>query len=124
MSFRSAQENGRGGKAFAVGPMTPLVVRGSAPILSWSPQRFQPSSADTVHRLLDLYRHTDVRLASTIDESIKLAAMEHAGDTMQKPGSPRLSQVRGYFADAAGTSFATDVCPCADRMARRPNASC
>ena len=92
----SAQENGRGGKAFAVGPMTPLVVRGSAPILSWSPQRIQPASADTVQRLLDLYRHTDVRLASTIDESIKLAAMEHAGDTMQKPGSPRLSQVRGY----------------------------
>jgi uncharacterized protein (DUF1501 family) len=49
-----AQANARGGKAFAVGPVTPLVVRGPAPVLSWSPQRIQPASADTVQRLLDL----------------------------------------------------------------------
>ena len=29
----------KGGKVFAVGPVTPLVVRGPAPVLSWSPQR-------------------------------------------------------------------------------------
>ena len=58
----------KGGKAFAVGPVTPLVVRGPAPVLSWSPQRIQPASADTVQRLLDLYRHTDVKLASVIDD--------------------------------------------------------
>jgi uncharacterized protein (DUF1501 family) len=94
----------KGGKAFAVGPVTPLVVRGPAPILSWSPQRIQPAGADTVQRLLDLYRHTDVKLASAIDESIKLAAIEHSGDKAQKPGSPRPAQVRGYFAEAAGTA--------------------
>jgi len=92
-----AQANARGGKAFAVGPVTPLVVRGPAPVLSWSPQRIQPASADTVQRLLDLYRHTDVKLAGSIDESIKLAAIEHAGDKAQKPSSPRPAQVRGYF---------------------------
>jgi uncharacterized protein (DUF1501 family) len=99
-----AQANARGGKAFAVGPVTPLVVRGPAPVLSWSPQRIQPASADTVQRLLDLYRHTDVKLAGSIDESIKLAAIEHAGDKAQKPGSPSPAQVRGYFAEAAGTA--------------------
>src|ERR1700758_2355949 len=93
-----------GGRAFAVGPVTPLVVRGPAPVLSWSPRRIQPASADTVQRLLDLYRHTDVKLAGSIDESIKLAAIEHAGDKAQKPGSPRPAQVRGYFAEAAGTA--------------------
>ena len=33
---------------FAVGPVTPLVVRGSAPVLSWSPQRIPPASDDTM----------------------------------------------------------------------------
>jgi uncharacterized protein (DUF1501 family) len=50
----------KGSKIFAVGPVTPLVVRGPAPVLSWSPQRIQPASDDTVARLLDLYRHSDV----------------------------------------------------------------
>jgi uncharacterized protein (DUF1501 family) len=99
-----AQANARGGKVFAVGPVTPLVVRGPAPVLSWSPQRIQPASADTVQRLLDLYRHTDVKLAGSIDESSKLAAIEHAGDKAQKPSSPRPAQVRGYFAEVAGTA--------------------
>ena len=34
-------------RAFAVGPVTPLVVRGSAPVLSWVPQRLLPASDDT-----------------------------------------------------------------------------
>ncbi len=101
----SATVNQKGGKAFAVGPVTPLVVRGPAPVLSWSPQRVQPASADTVQRLLDLYRHTDMKLANAVDESVKLAAIEHAGDKGQKPGAPpHPAQVRGYFADAAGTA--------------------
>jgi uncharacterized protein (DUF1501 family) len=95
----------RGSKAFAVGPMTPLVVRGPAPVLSWSPQRVQPASADTVQRLLDLYRHSDLKLAAALDESTKLAAIEHSGEMAQKAGGgPRPAQVRGYFAEAASTA--------------------
>jgi len=94
----------RNSKAFAVGPVTPLVVRGPAQVLSWSPQRIQPASADTVQRLLDLYRHTDTKLAAAIDESTRLAAIEHAGEMPQKAGGPRPAQVRGYFAEAAGTA--------------------
>ena len=94
----------RANKAFAVGPVTPLVVRGPAPVLSWSPQRLQPASADTVQRLLDLYRHSDPKLAGAIDESTRLAAIEHSGEMAQKAGGPRPAQVRGYFAEAAGTA--------------------
>ena len=42
-----------GGRAFAVGPVTPLVVRGPAPVLSWSPRRIVPATDDTVMRLID-----------------------------------------------------------------------
>jgi uncharacterized protein (DUF1501 family) len=65
----------KGGKVFAVGPVTPLVVRGPAPVLSWSPQRVMPASADTVQRLLDLYRHSDAKLASVLEDDAKLTAI-------------------------------------------------
>ena len=48
-------------KVLAVGPVTPLVVRGPAPVMSWVPQRLPPASDDTTMRLLDLYSHTDPR---------------------------------------------------------------
>src|SRR5580693_9193185 len=94
----------KGGKIFAVGPVTPLVVRGPAPVLSWSPQRVMPASADTVQRLLELYRHSDQKLAGVLDDSARLAAIEHLGDMTQKPGGSGPAQVRAYFAEAAGTA--------------------
>jgi uncharacterized protein (DUF1501 family) len=90
----------RGSKAFAVGPVTPLVVRGPAPVLSWSPQKVMPASEDTVKRLLDLYRQADVKLASAMEDNERLMAIQHSGEMAQKPGGP--AQVRGYFAEAAG----------------------
>jgi uncharacterized protein (DUF1501 family) len=98
--------NPRGGKAFAVGPVTPLVVRGPAPVLSWAPQQILPASEDTVMRLLDLYRHSDPKLAGVLEEHNKLAALESAGDMAQTPGRnvPGPAQVRAYFAEVAGTA--------------------
>ncbi len=98
----------KGSKVFAVGPVTPLVVRGPAPVLSWSPQRIQPASDDTVARLLDLYRHSDAKLASVLEDNSKLSAIEQSGDMAgsmgQKPGGPGPAQARAYFAEAAGTA--------------------
>jgi uncharacterized protein (DUF1501 family) len=96
--------NTKGGKVFAIGPVTPLIVRGPAPVLSWSPQRAQPASADTVQRLLDLYQHTDVKLAGVLADNAKLVAIERAGSMEQKPGGPNPGQVRAYFAEVAGTA--------------------
>ena len=98
----------KGGKLFAVGPVTPLVVRGRAPVLSWSPQRVLLASEDTVRRLLALYRDCDARLAGVLEDNAKLpAAVERSGDG-QKPGvpgpGPGPGQVRAYFSEAAGTA--------------------
>ncbi|MFZ0424378.1 MAG: DUF1501 domain-containing protein [Xanthobacteraceae bacterium] len=94
----------KGGKVFAVGPVTPLVVRGPAPVLSWSPQRIMPAGDDTFGRLLELYRHSDPKLASVLEDSSKLSAIEHAGDMAQKPGGAAPAQVRAYFSEAAGNA--------------------
>ena len=104
----------KGREAFAVGPVTPLVVRGSAPVMSWTPPRLPPPTDDTVMRLLDLYRHTDPALARVLEERIDLAAIARAGgmDMPNQPGPmaqaarPQLpgAQQRKYFADSAGAA--------------------
>jgi uncharacterized protein (DUF1501 family) len=100
----------RGGRALGVGSVTPLLVRGRAPVLSWVPQRLLPASDDTQARLLDLYQHTDPRLAVALEARIRLAALGPAGasdgsmpddDSLAPPG---VARVRAYFADAAGTA--------------------
>ena len=98
----------RGGRCFAVGPVAPLVVRGAAPVMSWAPQQLQPANEDTRARLLDLYRHTDPRLARALEERIRLAALARSGgiaapDAGQLP-PPGIARVRAYFSEAAGTA--------------------
>ncbi len=96
-----------GSKALGVGPLTPLVVRGPAPVLSWAPQRGMPASPDTVHRLLELYRHADPKLANVLEENARLKTIEHSG-AMANAGAgkplPVPAQVRAYFAEVAGTA--------------------
>jgi uncharacterized protein (DUF1501 family) len=95
----------KGSKIFAVGPVTPLIARGAAPVLSWSPQQILPASDDTVHRLLALYRQSDPKLARTLDDNAKLTAIEQAGGMAdRKPGGVGPGQVRAYFAEVAGTA--------------------
>ena len=95
--------------AFAVGPVTPLVVRGTAPVLSWTPAKLPPATDDTVMRLLDLYRHTDPALARVMEERMGLAAIAKAGgmDQPAKNGQPApggAARVRAYFAEATGAA--------------------
>jgi uncharacterized protein (DUF1501 family) len=66
-------------RAYAVGPITPLVVRGPAPVLSWAPTRLPAVSDDTTMRLLDLYRHTDPTLARVLEDRIELATLVPGG---------------------------------------------
>ena len=98
-------------RAFAVGPISPLVVRGPAPVLSWAPSRLPAVSDDTTLRLLDLYRHTDPTLARVLEDRIDLATLmpgNSRGRGADEKGPAiqvgNISQVRAYFAEAAGTA--------------------
>ncbi|HEY4403318.1 MAG TPA: DUF1501 domain-containing protein [Xanthobacteraceae bacterium] len=103
--------NPRGRRAFAVGPVTPLVVRGPTPVLSWTPPRLQPVSEETTMRLLELYRHTDPTFARALEDRLGLTAIARAGGISEAP-DPKLpavpggniEQVRAYFAEAAGAA--------------------
>jgi uncharacterized protein (DUF1501 family) len=100
----------RGTSALGVGAVTPLVVRGKAPVLSWAPQKLLPASDDTQGRLLDLYQHTDPKLAVALQARMRLAALGPArgsDDPMSDDAAlapPGITRVRAYFAEAAGTA--------------------
>src|SRR5437588_3162982 len=106
----AGRANPKGRDAFAVGPVAPLVVRGPAPVLAWTPPRLPPASDDTLMRLLDLYRHTDPALARVLEERMGLAAIARAGGMeagSAQNGQPRpagVAQVRAFFAESAGTA--------------------
>jgi uncharacterized protein (DUF1501 family) len=101
--------NPQGARALAVGPVTPLVVRGPAPVMSWVPQRLLPASEDTQARLLDLYLHTDPKLARALQGRRDLLAVGRAAgiSPVTGPEDGRIAgfaQLRQYFTDVAVTA--------------------
>src|SRR5215813_8932136 len=107
-ALASLQPAGRAGvarDAFAIGPIAPLVVRGPAPVLSWTPRRLPPAGDDTLTRLIELYRHTDPVLARVLEERTGLATIARAGGMDgEQPRAAGAGQVRAYFAESAGTA--------------------
>ena len=99
-----------GSRALGVGTITPLIVRGKAPILSWAPQRLLPASEDTQARLLDLYQHTDPKLASALQARMRLAGLggvANADDLMSDEAAlrpPGAARIRAFFAETAGAA--------------------
>ncbi len=108
-----ARIDAKGRRAFALGPVTPLVVRGPTPVLSWTPQRLLPASEDTMMRLLDLYRHTDPALARALEGRMGLVELARAGgmDPLlpgqaadQPQGTTFAQRVRTYISESAGAA--------------------
>ena len=50
----------------AVGPTTPLVLRGAAPTVGWAPVALPQAADDTAMRLIDLYQQRDPALATAL----------------------------------------------------------
>jgi uncharacterized protein (DUF1501 family) len=83
-------------------------------VLSWSPQRIQAASDDTMMRLLDLYRHTDPALARSLEGGATLAQIARVDgmdgkpqenqNAQQNPQQAGVDQVHKYFAEVAGAA--------------------
>ena len=72
--------------ALAVGPTTPLVLRGAAPTVGWSPVALPQADDDTAARLLELYRHRDPQLAKALTQGLQLDKVAQGDDMRPKPG--------------------------------------
>ncbi|MCW5716482.1 MAG: DUF1501 domain-containing protein [Bauldia sp.] len=83
----------------AVSATVPLILRGAAPVVTWTPPNFRPAGADTVARLLDLYRHQDPELAAVFAAGVGLDALT-AGE-MAMGGGEVAGGIAGAFAEMA-----------------------
>ena len=57
-------------RGLAVGAVPPLVARGPAPMLGWSPSGLAPPTADLEARVMDLYAHIDPTLERALREGL------------------------------------------------------
>lgn len=65
-----AGERVRPARGLGVGPVSPLIMRGSAPVLGWAPQILPAAADDLATRVLDLYTHSDPLLAKALRDGL------------------------------------------------------
>ena len=87
-------ERGAGAEpGVALGQNVPLVLRGPAPVASWSPSRLAPLEEDTLERIRDLYAN-DALLSTRLADALAANERAAAGMSADEP-APRLLAQRG-----------------------------
>lgn len=98
----------RAGSALALSEAVPLVMRGPEKVVTWTPAGFPDASSDTRLRLLDLYTHTDPKLARLLEDALALDGI--AGDEsdmasiMARIVEADLSQISKRFTGLAASA--------------------
>jgi uncharacterized protein (DUF1501 family) len=96
-----------------VGPATPLVLRGSAPVVGWAPQNLPHASGDLATRLLDLYAHRDPALGEALSRGLeieKIASRQgmEDGTAKSRQGYDAIAGMRQAAQGAASLMAADD----------------
>src|SRR5262249_44489612 len=91
----------RGG--LAVGPSTPLIMRGPAPVLGWSPQIMTAASNDLAARVLDLYQFRDPILEAALAKGLETERIANREGMSQDT-----ARARGRMDTAAGMRLAAE----------------
>ena len=94
--------------ALAVGPTTPLVLRGAAPTVGWAPAALPQAADDTAMRLVELYSHRDPALAQALSQGLKLEKAALGDDMKPKPGANNATAMRQVSRGAAKLMAADD----------------
>jgi uncharacterized protein (DUF1501 family) len=85
-------------RGLGVGSVTPLIMRGPAPVLGWAPRTLPNAGPDLASRVLDLYTHRDPLLAA-------------GGDTMKPRGGMSQPAAMRQAAQGAARIVAADDGP-------------
>jgi uncharacterized protein (DUF1501 family) len=91
-----AGESVRPKGGLAVSPTVPLILRGAAPTLTWTPPNFRRAGSDTVERLMDLYGQRDADLARALSEGTEITRL-----TGGENAAPRQKGAAAAFRDVA-----------------------
>ena len=94
--------------ALAVGPTTPLVLRGAAPTVGWAPVAVPQAAEDTAMRLVELYQHRDPALAAALKQGLALDKAAQGDDMKPKPGTNGAGAMRLVARGAAKLMAADD----------------
>jgi uncharacterized protein (DUF1501 family) len=95
-------------RAVALGPTTPLVLRGAAPTVGWAPVALPQADDDTAMRLVELYHHRDPALASALSQGLRLDKAAQGDDMKPKPGTNGAGAMRLVARGAAKLMAADD----------------
>ncbi|MGY3606725.1 MULTISPECIES: DUF1501 domain-containing protein [unclassified Bradyrhizobium] len=95
-------------RALAVGPTTPLVLRGAAPTVGWAPVALPQADDDTAMRLLELYQHRDPALALALTQGLQLEKVAKGDEMKPKPGTNGIGAMRLVARGAAKLMAADD----------------
>jgi uncharacterized protein (DUF1501 family) len=94
--------------ALAVGPTTPLVLRGAAPTVGWAPVALPQADDDTAARLVELYQHRDPALARALSQGLQLDKVAVGDDMKPKPGINAVGAMKQVARGAAKLMAADD----------------
>jgi len=93
----------------AVGPTTPLVLRGAAPTIGWVPPYLPQAADDTAMRLVNLYTHRDPALAAALSQGLQIDKIAAYDEGMKpKPGMNGVGAMRLAAKGAARLMAADD----------------
>jgi uncharacterized protein (DUF1501 family) len=92
----------------AIGPTTPLVLRGAAPTVAWAPVALPQAGEDTAMRLMDLYSQRDPALAKALNAGLQLDKAAQGDDMKPKPGTNGAAAMRLVARGAAKLMSADD----------------
>ena len=96
--------------ALAIGPTTPLVLRGAEPTVGWTPVALPQAEDDTAMRLAELYSHRDPALASALSQGLQVEKSARGDDMKPKPGNNAAATMR-LVARGAAKLMASDDGP-------------
>ncbi len=95
----------RPARGLGVGPVAPLVMRGSAPVLGWAPQLLPTAGEDLAARVLNLYTHRDPVLAAALRDGLDTDRMAvNGGLTADPKARGGMDQPIGMRRAAAGAA--------------------
>jgi uncharacterized protein (DUF1501 family) len=86
-------------RGLAVGAVAPLVMRGPAPTLGWTPQTLPSVGDDLAQRVLALYAHADPALATALHDGLDANRIASSGDG--SANTPRATDQSGGMRPAA-----------------------
>ena len=94
-----------------IGPVTPLILRGSAAVTGWAPTNLPPAGDDIAERLLGLYGARDPMLQNALAQGLgidKIVARDMGGRQAAQPGGNVVEVMRQTARGAARLMAADD----------------